>query len=123
MNKDFTHQADFTLLEQRAADHMAREQSVTNALLDIHTITTAVMLTIPYSSVTKQQRCRVGKSMNFAALYTPGVMWEVPQEAQLMAIWSEKEKDQLYTVLGIGKGEQDLYKALVNHFNKSYGWQ
>lgn len=123
MNKDFTHQADFTQLEQRVADHMAKEQGLTNALLDIHTITTAVMLTIPYGSVTKQQRCRVGKSMNFAALYTPGVMWEVPPEAQLMAIWSEKEKDQLYTVLGIGKGEQDLYQALVNHFNKSYGWQ
>lgn len=123
MNKDFTHQADFTSLEQRTAEHFAKEHGIAKALplLDIHTITAAVMLTIPYSSVTKQQRCRVGKSMNFAALYTPGVMWEVPQEAQLMAIWSEQEKDQLYTVLGIGKGEHDLYKALVNHFNKAYG--
>ena len=127
MNKDFTQDVDYVALEQRIAAHEAEHGPTlftpANPLLDIHTITTAVMLTIPYGSVTKQQRCRVGKSMNFAALYTPGVMWEVPPEAQLMAIWSEKEKDQLYTVLGIGKGEQDLYQALVNHFNKSYGWQ
>lgn len=123
MNKDFTHKADFTQLEQRTMEHFAKEHGIAKALplLDIHTITTAVMLTIPYSAVTSGQRRRVGKNMNFAALYTPGVMWEVPSEAALMAIWSEKEKDQLYTVLGIGKGEHDLYEALVNHFNKSYG--
>lgn len=123
MNKDFTNQADFTQLEQRTMEHFAKEHGIAKALplLDIHTITTAVMLTIPYSAVTEGQRRRVGKNMNFAALYTPGVMWEVPSEAALMAIWSEQEKDQLYTVLGIGKGEHDLYEALVNHFNKSYG--
>lgn len=124
MIKHMPYQGDLNDLEQRVIDRELVDKlpfAPASPLLDIHTITTAVMLEIPYSAVTKQQRCRVGKSMNFTALYDPNAVWEVPREQQLMAIWSEHEKDQLYTVLGIGKGEHNLYEALVNHFNKIYG--
>lgn len=122
MIKDFSHNPDFTAIEQRTMEHFAKEHGIAKALplLDIHTITTALTLGIPYSSVTKSQRGNVGKNLNFSALYTPGVQWEVPQEHMLMAIWTDKERAQLVMQFGI-TDTSTLYQALVNHFNKAYG--
>lgn len=114
---------DYASLEQRVLDHMAKHGDTpfkpTSALLDIHTITTAVMMRIPYSSVTKPQRNNVGKSMNFAMLYTPGAMWEVPSEKLLMAIWTDEEKAQICHKLGVTQPDK-LYTVLTNHFNTVY---
>lgn len=111
---------DYSSIEQRImAGLLERNVRPTSALLDIHTITTAIMLSIPYSNVTKPQRSNVGKSMNFAMLYTPGAMWEVPSEKALMSIWSDEEKAQLCHKLGVNQPEA-LYAALTNHFNTTY---
>lgn len=123
MNKDFGNM-DFAGLEQRIAAHEAKHGSMpfapSNPLLDIHTITSAVVLNIPYSSVTKRQRGNVGKELNFSSLYTPGARWEVPQEAALMKIWTDKERADLVIHFGI-TDTSTLYQALVNHFNTNFG--
>lgn len=114
---------DFKALEQRVAAHLAEHGDApikpTSALLDIHTITTAIMLVIPYSRVTKPQRNNIGKTMNFAMLYTPGAMWEVPSEKALMVIWTDEEKAQICRKLGVTQPDA-LYEALTNHFNTAY---
>lgn len=114
---------DYASLEKRILDHQAKHGDLpfkpTSALLDIHTITTAIVLGIPYSSVTKPQRSNVGKTLNFTMLYTPGAMWEVPSEKQLLAIWTDEEKVQLCHKLGV-PDPVNLYKVLTNHFNTIY---
>lgn len=114
-----TNTTDYAALELRALELMAAAPVRTSALLDIHTITTAVMLGKMYSEVTKPQRNNVGKTMNFAMLYTPGAMWEVPSEMQLMRIWADEEKEQLCHKLGVTEPDH-LYKVLTNHFNTAY---
>jgi hypothetical protein len=115
--------ADYAALEKRILEHLEKNGDTpfkpTSALLDIHTITTAIVLGIMYSAVTKPQRGNVGKSLNFAMLYTPGAMWEVPQEAALMRIWTDEEKAQICHKLGVTQPER-LYTVLTNHFNTMY---
>lgn len=123
MKEPIVHLVDYAALEQRVLEHAQKDGALpfqpTSALLDIHTITTAVIMRIPYSSVTKPQRNNVGKSMNFAMLYTPGAMWEVPSEKLLMAIWTDEEKVQLCHKLGVTQPDR-LYTVLTNHFNTVY---
>ena len=125
MNKDFGNM-DYAGLEQRIAAHEAKHGSLPFApahkLLDIHTITSAVVLNIPYSAVDKRQRSNVGKSLNFSCLYTPGARWEVPQESALMKIWTDRERAELVMHFGI-TDTATLYSVLVNHFNTNLGRQ
>lgn len=116
---------DYSALEQRIraieeekGPHLFEPKS---ALLDLHTITTAIYLGVMYSEVTKKQRSRIGKALNFGAMYSPCTQWHTPPKEQLLAIWTEHEQAQLYTVLGIQRGQQDLYEALAFHFAKTYG--
>lgn len=125
MNKDFGNM-DYAGLEQRIAAHEAQHGSMPFApaipLLDIHTITSAIVLCIPYSEVTKRQRSNVGKELNFSALYTPGARWEVPQESALMKIWTDRERAELVMHFGI-TDTATLYSVLVNYFNTNLGRQ
>lgn len=111
---------DFSWLERKLLGQQLEGTAIrTSKLLDIHTITAAITLQIPYSQVTKPQRTRVGKTLNFSMLYTPGAMWEVPTEKTLMAIWTDKERAQLCIDLGVTQ-TVNLYKALTAHFNTTY---
>jgi hypothetical protein len=115
---------DFTATEERILKQYrdafpGMAQAV--PLLDIHKITTAITLGCMYSSVSKDQR-RVGKSMNFGSLYTPGARWEVPQEAALMKIWTDRERAELVMHFGI-TDTSTLYQVLVNYFNTNLGRQ
>lgn len=118
-----TEPADFAAIEKRVLEHYEKHGDLpfkpSSKLLDIHTITTAVILGLMYSEVTKPQRNNVGKTLNFTMLYTPGAMWEVPQEAALMSIWTEAERLQICTDLGVTE-PQHLYKVLTTHFNTIY---
>ncbi|QBJ04516.1 hypothetical protein HOV23_gp057 [Pseudomonas phage Lana] len=117
---------DFAAIEQRVLEHYEKHGDLplqpTSALLDIHTITTAITLGLMYSEVTRPQRSNVGKTLNFAMLYTPGAMWEVPQESVLMAIWTDEERVQLCRKLGVTQ-TVNLYKVLTHHFNTAYKGQ
>lgn len=130
MNKDFGNM-DYAGLEQRITEHAERELAKYREaypgfakavpLLDIHKITTAITLGCMYSSVSKDQR-RVGKSLNFSCLYTPGARWEVPQESALMKIWTDRERAELVMHFGI-TDTATLYSVLVNYFNTNLGRQ
>jgi hypothetical protein len=123
VKNDIVHKVDYTALEKQMIDRLAAGGiQPTSALLDIHTITTAIVLGIKYAAVTRPQRNNVGKSLNFAMLYTPGAMWEVPQESALMAIWTDEEKAQLCHKLGVTEPE-NLYKVLTHHFQTAYKGQ
>lgn len=115
---------DYASLEKRVlAEYQEAYPGFTpvkSHLLDIHTITSAVVLGTLYSSITKPQRNNVGKSLNFSMLYTPGAMWEVPSEKDLMSIWTYEECQQLRDDLGIDP-TKDLYQALTTHFTSCYG--
>lgn len=127
MNKELGQMdfvGDFTTTEERilkqyrdAYPGMAQAAP----LLDIHKITTAITLGCMYSGVTKDQR-RVGKSLNFSCLYTPGARWEVPQESALMKIWTDRERAELVMHFGI-TDTATLYSVLVNYFNTNLGRQ
>jgi len=122
MTEKKVYTADFAAIEARVVamlGHPAPPRQHNNRLLDIHTITTAVALQMPYSAVTSRLRSRVGKRLNFAALYTPGMQWNVPDKDSLLAIWSDKERAQLCIDFGITRTEA-LYDVLVNHFTISY---
>lgn len=117
---------DYASLEQRVLDHIEKHGDLpfkpTSALLDIHTITAAIILGIKYSAVTRPQRNNVGKTLNFSMLYTPGAMWEVPQESALLAIWTDEEREQLCHKLGVTE-PANLYKVLTHHFHDIYKGQ
>ena len=127
MNKELGQMdfvGDFTTTEERILKqyrdaYPGMAQAV--PLLDIHKITTAITLGCMYSGVTKDQR-RVGKSLNFSSLYTPGARWEVPQEAALMKIWTDRERAELVMHFGI-TDTATLYSVLVNYFNTNLGRQ
>lgn len=127
MNKELGQMdfvGDFTTTEERALKqyrdaYPGMAQAV--PLLDIHKITTAITLGCMYSGVTKDQR-RVGKSLNFSCLYTPGARWEVPQESALMKIWTDRERAELVMHFGI-TDTATLYSVLVNYFNTNLGRQ
>ncbi|AUM59663.1 hypothetical protein HOS55_gp061 [Pseudomonas phage PMBT3] len=115
---------DFTATEERILkQYREAYPGVAQAvpLLDIHKITTAITLGCMYSGVSKDQR-RVGKSLNFSSLYTPGARWEVPQEAALMKIWTDRERAELVMHFGI-TDTATLYSVLVNYFNTNLGRQ
>lgn len=118
MIKPIHHEVDYAAIEQRLAATLSLHKP--SKLLDIHTITAAITLGLPYSSVCKRQRSNVGKSLNFAMLYTPGAKWEVPTEAALMSIWTEAECDQIRKDLELDQPGA-LYPLLLNHFNNIYG--
>ena len=127
MNKELGQMdfvGDFTTTEERILKqyrdaYPGMAQAV--PLLDIHKITTAITLGCMYSGVTKDQR-RVGKSLNFSCLYTPGARWEVPQESALMKIWTDRERAELVMHFGI-TDTATLYSVLVNYFNTNRGRQ
>lgn len=127
MNKELGQMdfvGDFTTTEERILKqyrdaYPGMAQAV--PLLDIHKITTAITLGCMYSGVTKDQR-RVGKSLNFSYLYTPGARWEVPQESALMKIWTDRERAELVMHFGI-TDTATLYSVLVNYFNTNLGRQ
>lgn len=127
MNKELGQMdfvGDFTTTEERVLKqyrdaYPGMAQAV--PLLDIHKITTAITLDCMYSGVTKDQR-RVGKSLNFSCLYTPGARWEVPQESALMKIWTDRERAELVMHFGI-TDTATLYSVLVNYFNTNLGRQ
>lgn len=127
MNKELGQMdfvGDFTTTEERILKqyrdaYPGMAQAV--PLLDIHKITTAITLGCMYSGVTKDQR-RVGKSLNFRCLYTPGARWEVPQESALMKIWTDRERAELVMHFGI-TDTATLYSVLVNYFNTNLGRQ
>lgn len=127
MNKELGQMdfvGDFTTTEERILKqyrdaYPGMAQAV--PLLDIHKITTAITLGCMYSGVTKDQR-RVGKSLNFSCLYTPGARWEVPQESALMKIWTDRERAELVMHFGI-TDTATLYSVLVNYFNTNLGRQ
>lgn len=114
---------DFAAIEQRVLEHYEKHGDLpfkpSSKLLDIHTITTAITLGVMYSEVTKPQRSNVGKTLNFSMLYTPGAMWEVPQESALLSIWTVEERFQLCVDLGVTRPD-NLYKVLTSHFNTVY---
>jgi hypothetical protein len=118
MIKPIQHEVDYAAIERRLAS--SGELYKSSKLLDIHTITAAVILGLPYSKVCKRQRSNVGKTLNFTMLYTPGAMWEVPSEAALMAIWTEAECEQIRKDLEIEEPGA-LYPLILKHFNNIYG--
>lgn len=112
---------DFVELEQRIAKLWANPPiPVQSDLLDLHTITAALTLRIPYSQVTREERNRVGKPLNFAALYSPSIRWVLPDEATLMGLWTEQEKNQLCFDFKLARPSK-LYETLSNHFSNAYG--
>lgn len=127
MNKELGQMdfvGDFTTTEERILQQYREAYTgVAQAvpLLDIHKITTAITLGCMYSGVSKDQR-RVGKSLSFSSLYTPGARWEVPQEAALMKIWTDRERAELVMHFGI-TDTATLYSVLVNYFNTNLGRQ
>ena len=122
MTEKKVYTADFAAIEARVVamlGHPVPPRQYHNPLLDIHTITTAIALQMPYSAVTSRLRSRVGKCLNFAALYTQGTQWSVPDKDSLLAIWTEGERHRLCVDLGVTQPGK-LYDVLVTHFNITY---
>lgn len=115
MEKKLDIELDFSALEQRVAQYLGEKMPErTSSLLDIHTITAAVVNGVMYSSVTKPQR-RAAKSINYSALYTPGSRWNPPAKEFLMPIWTADEQRQI--IIDIGWTRGDLYEAIKTFFN------
>lgn len=116
---------DFSLVEERILNHpgvknaldlyhAVRLMAPTTHLLNIHTITAALMHRVPYSEVTREQRQRA-KSLNWFWLYQPDAKYEVPPRDQLFAIYSPSEIKQLQIDLK-WDGSEDLYEPIKRYF-------
>lgn len=111
MFKDQPGIGSFEALELRAAAHAARVgPAIQSKLLDLHTISAALFHGIQYDQVTPEQR-RAAKTKNFMHMYTPGSVWKVPDEATLMAVFSQQNQTQLCFDFRLGRPSK-LYETM-----------
>lgn len=83
-------------------------------LLDIHTITAALLHRVPYSAVDKHQRNQA-KALNYWWMYNPDARWSPPPRAELFAIYTPAEIKQLQVDLQ-WDGSEDLYDTIRRYF-------
>lgn len=120
--KDLTHMGvDFSRLEASMAQHLggplAENDRLINRMLDLHKVTAALLYGKKYGEVDGTLRQRA-KAINFTHLYTPGNRWQVPEENQLMAIYTDLEKAELAKALGVAL--PNLYQAIKARFEQGY---
>lgn len=123
MNKELdgaiTINVDFSAIEKRVADMMGRGEirmsEISSDLLDFHKITAALLNGVKYSEVTKEQR-RAAKSLNFRLMYSPGYIWQGPDEDAFRTLYSDEEWYQLFIDTRVAR-PQKIYEAIKMHFN------
>ena len=111
MNKEL----DFSALEKRVMSHMEGMSKISSALLDFHKITAALLNGVKYSEVTDKQR-RAAKSLNFRLMYSPGTIWQGPDEDAFRTLYTEEEWQQLHVDTRVSRPHQ-IYEAIKAHFN------
>lgn len=118
MNKELdgaiTISVDFSAIEKRIADMMGRSE-ISSTPLDFHKITAALLNGVKYSEVTKEQR-RAAKSLNFRLMYSPGTIWQGPDEDAFRTLYTEEEWQQLHVDTRVSRPNQ-IYEAIKAHFN------
>lgn len=107
---------DMGKLEQQLAAHFplpTEQEARVNKMLDMHSMSAALMFGVAYSDVTKKQR-QTAKSLTFPAAYTPRFVYSVPAAELLMSIYSVDEKESLARDMGVPLTE--LYTAIKARF-------
>ena len=116
MNKelDGAINADYAEVEKRATFMMGLSD-IRSDLLDFHKITAALVFGVKYGEVTKDQRSSA-KELNFRLVYSPGYIWQGPDEWVFRGIYTDDEWQQLHVDTRVSRPHQ-IYEAIKAHFN------